>query len=98
MLDFAEQETEKELEGAKKELKGSEKELKNDWKGNRRKIEVLSKMAEIPTITQTTLAELFGLTRKQIQKVIKELQEEGKLTREGSKRNGKWIVKKEDST
>lgn len=33
------------------------------------------------------------LTRKQVQKDIKELQEEGVLEREGSNRNGKWIVK-----
>lgn len=38
--------------------------------------------------------EVLGLTRKQIQKAIKELQEEGLLVREGSNRNGRWIVKK----
>ena len=32
------------------------------------------------------------MTRKQVQKDIKELQEEGVLEREGSNRNGKWIV------
>lgn len=46
------------------------------------------------TMTQTGLMEVSGFTRKQIQKVIKELQEEGFLVREGSNRNGRWIVKK----
>jgi ATP-dependent DNA helicase RecG len=45
-------------------------------------------------MTQTGLMEVLGLTRKQIQKAIKELQEEGLLVREGSNRNGRWIVKK----
>lgn len=45
-------------------------------------------------MTQTGLMEVLGLTRKQIQMAIKELQEEGLLVREGSNRNGRWIVKK----
>lgn len=45
-------------------------------------------------MTQTGLMEVLGLTRKQIQKAIKELQEEGLLVREGSNRNGRWVVKK----
>lgn len=36
----------------------------------------------------------FDLTRKQVQKTIKDLRNDGKLEREGSNRNGKWIVKK----
>ena len=35
-------------------------------------------------MTQTGLMEVLGLTRKQIQNAIKELQEEGLLVREGS--------------
>lgn len=45
-------------------------------------------------MTQTRLMEELGLTRKQVQKAIKELQEEGLLVREGSNRNRHWIVKK----
>lgn len=43
-------------------------------------------------MTQVQLMEKLDLTRKQIQKAIKELQEEGSLVREGSNRNGRWIV------
>lgn len=35
----------------------------------------------------------MNLTRKQIQKDMKELQEEGVLVREGTNRNGRWVVK-----
>ncbi len=49
-------------------------------------------MKEKLTMTQVQLMEKLDLTRKQVQKAIKELQEEGALVREGSNRNGRWIV------
>lgn len=36
----------------------------------------------------------MNLTRKQVQKDMKELQEEGVLVREGNNRAGRWVVKK----
>ena len=54
---------------------------------------ILELLAENPTMTQRKLMEELGLSRKQIQKDIKELQEDGILGREGSNRNGRWIVK-----
>ena len=36
--------------------------------------------------------EEMNLTRKQVQKEMKQLQEEGVLVREGSNRNGYWVV------
>ena len=47
-----------------------------------------------PTVTQVMLMEEFGLTRKQVQKIIKDLREEGLVERQGSNRSGKWIVKR----
>ncbi|MCI8935386.1 MAG: MarR family transcriptional regulator [Lachnospiraceae bacterium] len=44
-------------------------------------------------MTQTMLMDALDLSRKQIQNAIKELQEQGMLEREGSNRNGRWIVK-----
>ena len=44
-------------------------------------------------MTQTELMDKMKLTRKQIQSIIKELQTEDILVREGSNRSGKWIVK-----
>ncbi len=45
-------------------------------------------------MTQLMLMDRLNLSRKQIQKVIKELQEQSILEREGFNRNGRWIVKK----
>ena len=97
---------EKELKGsqkgAEKELKGAEKEPKRSQKGaekelkNRAQIKngILQRMQENPVITQRQLMEEFELTRKQIQTIIKELQENGFVERQGSARSGKWVVKK----
>lgn len=46
------------------------------------------------TITQVKLMEEFNLTRKQVQKIIKDLREDGLVERQGSNRSGKWMVKK----
>ena len=89
---FLKEETKRSQKGAEKEpKKGAEKEPK---KGAERKRDILNQLEENSTMTQTGLMEVLGLTRKQIQKAIKELQEEGLLVREGSNRNGRWIVKK----
>lgn len=76
----------------KKEPKRSRK--KEPKKGAERKQDILDRLADNPILTQTKLMEEFVLTRKQVQKVIKELQEDGLLEREGSNRSGKWIVKR----
>ena len=44
-------------------------------------------------MTQVMLTEELNLSRKQVQKDIKELQDDGLLVREGSNRSGRWIVK-----
>ena len=74
----------------KRSPKGAEKELKN-----RAQIKngILQRMQENPAITQRELMEEFELTRKQIQTIIKELQENEFIERQGSARSGKWVVK-----
>ena len=54
---------------------------------------MLAILANNPTITQTQIMEEMNLTRKQVQKDMKELQLEGVLVREGTNRNGRWVVK-----
>lgn len=54
-------------------------------------------MAENPTITQTQLMGEMNLTRKQVQKDMKELQMEGVLVREGTNRSGRWVVKNKNN-
>lgn len=51
-------------------------------------------MQENPAITQLKLIEEFELTRKQVQIIIKDLQKNGFVERQGSNRSGKWIVEK----
>lgn len=54
----------------------------------------MRRLEENPEITQVKLMEEFDLSRKQIQKIIKDLREEGLVERQGSNRSGRWIVKK----
>ena len=76
----------------KKEPKRSQK---NDIKkGAEKKWNILQRMKEESTITQVKLMEEFNLTRKQVQKIIKDLREDGLVERQGSNRSGKWMVKK----
>lgn len=44
-------------------------------------------------MTQTQLMDEMNLTRKQVQKDMKELQEEGVLVRKGTNRSRRWMVK-----
>ena len=62
--------------------------------GADRKIVILYQMEENPEVTQVKLMEGFDLSRKQIQRLIKDMREEGLVERRGSNRNGKWIAKK----
>ena len=72
--------------------------LKEEQKESQKGAEIRQKILELlennPTMTQIMLMNMLNLSRKQIQKAIKELQEQGFLAREGSNRNGCWIVKK----
>lgn len=77
-------------EESKKGQKGAKKEPK---KGAERKQAIIEILKENPVTTQAMLMDLLDLSRKQVQKAIKELQEEGVLVRDGSNRNGYWIVK-----
>ena len=89
-----------ENEGAEKEpkrsRKGAKKEPKRSQKGAKINDDILQRMQENPAITQLKLMEEFELTRKQVQTVIKNLQKKGFVERQGSNRNGKWVVKKEE--
>lgn len=71
----------------------SHEEPKRSRKGAERKQAMLAILAENPMMTQTQLMDEMKLTRKQVQKDMKELQEEGVLVREGTNRTGRWVVK-----
>mgnify|MGYP004515429145 FL=1 len=71
-----------------------EEKKEREQKGAEKKWDILQRMKEESTITQVKLMEEFNLTRKQVQKIIKDLREDGLVERQGSNRSGKWIVKK----
>lgn len=88
-----------------KELKRSQKRAKKEPKKSRKREPkdgaeirngILQRMQENPAITQLKLMEEFELTRKQVQIIIKDLQKNGFVERQGSNRSGKWVVKKEE--
>lgn len=70
------------------------RDLKRSQKGAEREKAIVELLIENPKMTQMEMAEKLDLTRKQVQNVIKELQEDGIIEREGSNRNGRWIVNK----
>ena len=85
----------------KRSRKGAEKEPKRSRKrepkdGAEIRKDILQRMQENPAITQLKLMEEFELTRKQVQIIIKDLQKNGFVVRQGSNRSGKWVVKKEE--
>ncbi len=86
---FCEDSSQEEL---KRNSKGAEKEPKRSRKGAERKQDILALLSQRPEMTQSQLMDELQLSRKQIQKSVKDLQEEGLLKREGSNRNGHWIV------
>ena len=96
--DREQSENEKEL---KRSQKGAEKEPKRSRKrepkdGAEIRKDILQLMQENPAITQLKLMEEFELTRKQVQIIIKDLQKNGFVERQGSNRSGKWVVKKKE--
>ena len=53
---------------------------------------VLSMIANNPTATASSIAEALSITKRTVERYIKELREEGKLVRQGSARAGQWKV------
>lgn len=54
---------------------------------------VLAMIKEDSSLTTPKMAEIIGVSRKTIQRAINELKATGTICREGSNRNGRWIVK-----
>ena len=54
--------------------------------------DILSIMAENPTVTAAELASMLGLTSRHIQRLIKDLVEKEIIRREGGRKFGKWII------
>ena len=66
---------------------------KGDEKGDEnRKQVVIELIRGNPRISITTMSRKTGLTRRQIEKTIIYLKEEGTLHREGSAKGGRWVI------
>ena len=95
-LEFAKKQANKtndNIKGAEKESKRSQKGAKKEpKKGAERKQDILKLIKSDASVTQTRIMEELHLTRKQVQKDMKELQEMHILEREGSNRSGRWII------
>lgn len=53
---------------------------------------ILSATQENPQVTVRTLVEDFGISKNTILRILKELQENGTIKREGSSRKGRWVM------
>lgn len=49
-----------------------------------------------PTLTISQVAQRLGTTRDGIRRILDKLRQEGRLTRVGSTKSGKWIVDNKD--
>ncbi|MDR2067683.1 MAG: putative DNA binding domain-containing protein [Holosporaceae bacterium] len=56
---------------------------------------ILKMLAENPTLTISTIADTLKMTKRNIEIHISKLKEIGLLERSGTKKNGRWIVKKQ---
>lgn len=83
------------------EEKGDKLHHRGDEKGDESKVGIEIRANEIeellrgnPQISIVKLAEQTGFTKRQIERSLEYLKHEGRLKREGSARNGNWIVVK----
>ena len=61
-----------------------------DWQS--RSESILSLIRDNPSISTAKLSESLNLSRRQVERALDLLKETGRIHREGSARNGKWIV------
>lgn len=62
---------------------------------NKNEIKVLQLIEEDPSITQKEIQKATNISMATIKRILPKLQEKGILTRTGSKRSGKWLIKAE---
>lgn len=59
-----------------------------------RKEKVLAEIRKEPAISTTRMADHLHLSRRQVEKTLDQLKNEGRLYREGSARSGHWVINK----
>lgn len=58
-------------------------------------MKLISLLKTEPAVTQVIAAEKLGFSRRKVQRMMKSLSEQGYIEREGSKKNGRWVILKE---
>ncbi len=58
-------------------------------------MKLISLLKTEPAVTQVIAAEKLGLSRRKVQRMMKNLSEQGYIEREGSKKNGRRVILKE---
>ena len=53
---------------------------------------ILSAISEVPNITMRSLAEELDIPRFAVDRILKNLREDGVVRHEGSNRKGRWVV------
>ena len=56
--------------------------------------EILMLIQENPKITMSEIAQFLAVTKRTVERIMSKLVEEKRIEREGSKKNGQWIVLK----
>jgi predicted HTH transcriptional regulator len=56
---------------------------------------ILGFLQDSPTLSATELSQKTGMTTRTIQRDLADLQEKGILSREGSRKGGRWVILKE---
>ena len=56
------------------------------------KTSLMNLLKEEPGITRAYAAERLGISESSVYRELKRLEETGKIRREGSKKNGRWVV------
>ena len=77
--------------GTKDGTKSGTKKAVPNCRGERVQL-ILSAIQENPQVTVRTLVENFSISKNTILRILKELQENGTIKREGSSRKGRWVV------
>lgn len=79
----------------KGDKKGDKKAMKKEDEIKARADAALKAITANPQITVNELASALSVSRKQTENALKRLKESGRIHREGSARNGKWIIGEE---
>ena len=72
--------------------KGTDQRVKKSAEISERVEKVLQLIIDNPTISQTQIADQLGISIKQAQNATELLKQNNRIHREGSARNGKWII------